>query len=108
MILSAWLSEAAGEEQTSILHLILKVHIDPLILDHWPIMSFFLPEYCCSNGCLVIRYYAISLYTKHFLDICLLYCRVLTVCDFIGLQVCCPRIQQLLILSLGIFVLKRH
>lgn len=108
MILSAWLSEAAGEEQTSVLHLILKVHIDPLSLDHWPIMSFFLLEYCCSNCYLVIRYSAIFLYTKHFLDICLLYCRMLTACDSIGLQVCCPRIQQLLIVSLGNFVLKRH
>lgn len=51
MILSAWLTEAAGEEQTSVLHIILKVHIDPSILDRWPIISFFMPEYCCSNGC---------------------------------------------------------
>lgn len=86
MILATWLSQAAVEEQTSVLNIILKVYIHPLILDLWPIISTFSATNCCSNGC---RYYAIFRYTKHFPYICRLYCRVLIDCDFIGLQVCC-------------------
>lgn len=43
MVLVAWLTEAAEEEQTSILHIILKVHIVPLVLD-LPECHFFYPR----------------------------------------------------------------
>lgn len=52
MILATWLSQAAVEEQTGVLHIILKVYIHPLILDNWPIISTFSATNCCSNGCL--------------------------------------------------------
>lgn len=83
MILATWLSQAAVEEQTTVLLVILKVHNFYSML--WVILYFTNKK--LTHDVMINRFFVTSLYIKLYQFKCQLYCKVLIGCGFTEHQV---------------------
>lgn len=83
MILATWLSQAAVEEQTTVLLVILKVHYFYSML--WVISCFTKKK--LTHDVMINRFFVTFLYIKLYQFKCQLYYKVLIGCDFTEHQV---------------------